>query len=68
MVFDKKLIKFINDDVYYDGIDLGINRQMVLDYVLQTGGDSLEFIHFTLRKKLSDIRDKRISEIIKSDL
>ncbi|NDF17417.1 MAG: hypothetical protein EB079_05570 [Verrucomicrobia bacterium] len=74
MKFDPKKIQFIVDSVYYDGIDVGLTRQMILDWTVQTGEDSYAiihyyykkkiFIHYYYKKKISEIRDKKLEELI----
>jgi hypothetical protein len=36
MKFNKDLVFFRDDDVFYDGIKLSITRQNIQDYMLQT--------------------------------
>ncbi|NBX78061.1 hypothetical protein EBQ93_01720 [bacterium] len=64
MKFDPKKIQFIVDSVYYDGIDVGLTRQMILDWTVQTGEDSYTIIHYYYKKKISEIRDKKLEELI----
>jgi len=64
MKFDPKKIQFIVDSVYYDGIDVGLTRQMILDWTVQTGEDSYAIIHYYYKKKISEIRDKKLEELI----
>lgn len=51
MKFDPKKIQFIVDSVYYDGIDVGLTRQMILDWTVQTGEDSYTIIHYYYKKR-----------------
>ena len=51
MKFDPKKIQFIVDSVYYDGIDVGLTRQMILDWTVQTGEDSYTIIQYYYKKK-----------------
>lgn len=64
MEFNKKLVRFSGEDVYYDGIKLQITRQNIQDYVLQTGMSSDTIIIFYYKKELSQIRDKQIEQIL----
>lgn len=64
MKFDPKKIQFIVDSVYYDGIDVGLTRQMILDWTVQTGEDSYTIIQYYYKKKISEIRDKKLEELI----
>lgn len=64
MKFNKKLVRFSGEDVYYGGIKLQISRQNILDYVLQTGMTSDTIIIFYYKKELSQIRDKQLEQIL----
>jgi len=46
MKYDRNLVKFKGDDVYYNDTKLSINRQMIQDYSLNTGQNSESFILF----------------------
>ncbi len=46
MKFDRKLVRFEGDNVYYDEIKLSITRQNIFDYVQQTDDTSESIILF----------------------
>ncbi len=64
MKYDRSLVKFDGDDIYYNDIKLSITRQNIQDYSLQTGESSEAFILFYYKKELSQIRDKQLEEIL----
>ena len=64
MKFNRKLVKFEKDNVIYDGIDVGLSRQNLFDYVAQTGFSSEELIIHHYKKSLSKLRDEQIEKIL----
>ena len=64
MKFDRKLVRFEGDNVWYDGIKLSITRQNIFDYVQQTDDTSESIILFYYKKELSQLRDKRLEEVL----
>lgn len=63
MRFDKKLVRFDNEDVYYGNVKLAITRQNIQDYTLQTGMDSQSLILFYYKKEISQLRDKQLEKL-----
>jgi len=64
MKFNKELVKFKGEEVYYDDIKLKITRQNVQDYVIQTDMNAESIIMFYYKKELDQIRDKHIEQIL----
>jgi hypothetical protein len=64
MKFNRQLVKFEKDNVIYDGIDVGLSRQNLFDYVAQTGFSSEELIIYHYKKSLSKLRDEQIEKIL----
>ena len=64
MKFDRKLVRFEGDNVWYDEIKLSITRQNIFDYVQQTDDTSESIILFYYKKELSQLRDKRLEEVL----
>lgn len=64
MKFNKELLRFKGEEVYYDDIKLKITRQNVQDYVIQTDMTSESIIMFYYKKELDQIRDKQIEQIL----
>ncbi len=65
MKFNKNLVKYENEDVFYDGIKLKITRQNIQDYVIQTGMNAETIILFYYKKEISELRDKQLEKILK---
>lgn len=63
MLFDRNLMSFSNDDVFYNGIKLSINRQNIQDYTFQTGMSGESIIIFYYKKELQQIRDKQLEQL-----
>lgn len=64
MKFNKNLVKYENEDVFYDGIKLKITRQNIQDYVIQTGMIPETVILFYYKKEISEIRDKQLEKLL----
>lgn len=64
MKFNKELIKFKGEEVFYDDIKLKITRQNIQDYVIQTDMKAESIIMFYYKKELDQIRDKQIEQIL----
>lgn len=64
MKFDRSLLKFNCDKVIYNGIELGLNRQNIFDYVAQTGYSSEDLILYHYKNSISKIRDKQLEKIL----
>jgi hypothetical protein len=63
MKFNKDLVRYNHEDVYYDDIKLQISRQNIQDYVLQTNMSPESIIIFYYKKELSQIRDKQLEKL-----
>lgn len=64
MKFDRNLVIFKGDEVFYDDIKLSITRQNIQDYTLQTGLSGESIIIFYYKKELQQIRDKILENIL----
>ena len=64
MKFNKDLVQYNHEDVYYDDIKLQITRQNIQDYVLQTNMNAESIIIFYYKKELSKIRDKQLEKLL----
>lgn len=64
MKFNKELISYELEDVYYDGIKLPISRQNIQDYVLQTDMSGESIILFYYKKEISQLRDKQLEKLL----
>ena len=64
MIFNRNLLKFNNEEVYYDDIKLPITRQNIQDYTLQTNMPSEGLILFYYKKELSQLRDKKLESLL----
>ena len=64
MDFNKHLVRYKGEEIYYDGIKIQISRQNVQDYVLQTGMNPESIIIFYYKKELSQIRDKQLEKAV----
>lgn len=64
MKFDKNLVSYSGEEVYYDGIKLSITRQNVQDFVLQTDMRPESIILFYYKKELDQIRDKQLEDLL----
>jgi hypothetical protein len=65
MKFNKNLVKYDQEDIYYDGIKLEITRQNIQDYVVQTDMNAETIILFYYKKEISELRDKQLEKILK---
>jgi hypothetical protein len=63
MKFNKNLVQYNHEDVYYDGIKLKITRQNIQDYVLQTDMSGESIIMFYYKKEISQLRDKQLEKL-----
>ena len=63
-MFKRSLVSYIEDEVYYDSIKIGITQQNIQDYVIQTGMSGETFILFYYKKSISELRDKQLSKIL----
>lgn len=64
MKFNKELLSYEHENVYYDGIKLSISRQNIQDYTLQTEMSAESIIIFYYKKELNQIRDKRLEQLL----
>ena len=64
MKFNKNLLKYEDEYVFYDGIKLKITRQNIQDYVLQSGMIPETLILFYYKKEISEIRDKQLEKLL----
>jgi hypothetical protein len=64
MKFNKDLVFFRDEDVFYDSIKLSITRQNIQDYTLQTGMSGESIILFYYKKELQYIRDKQLEQLL----
>lgn len=64
MKFNKDLVYFKEEDVFYDGIKLSITRQNIQDYTIQTGMSGESIIIFYYKKELQQIRDKHLEQLL----
>ena len=60
-MFQRSLLVFDKDDVIYNGIKLPLTRQMIFDYVTQTGLHSEDLILYHYKIQIS-----KCMEIIQS--
>lgn len=63
MKFNKDLVKYDHEDVYYDGIKLEITRQNIQDYVIQTDMHPESIILFYYKREVSQLRDKQLEKL-----
>lgn len=64
MKFERNLLRFEKDDVIYNDIYLGITRQNIFDYVIQTGLPSEDLILHRYRSSLRELRDEQLNKIL----
>ena len=64
MKFNKDLIFFRDEDVFYDSIKLSITRQNIQDYMLQTNMGSESIILYYYKKELQQLRDKQLEALL----
>jgi len=67
MKFNKDLVKYDQEDIYYDGIKLEITRQNIQDYVLQTDMQPESIILFYYKREISQLRDKQLEKLFNDD-
>jgi len=64
MIFNRSLVKFERDRVIYNGVDIGLTRENLFDYVTQSTFSSKEVILLHYKKYLSKIRDRQLENIL----
>jgi hypothetical protein len=64
MKFNRDLVKYDQEDIYYDGIKLEITRQNIQDYVLQTDMHPESIILFYYKREVSQLRDKQLEQLL----
>jgi hypothetical protein len=67
MKFNRDLVKYDQEDIYYDGIKLEITRQNIQDYVLQTDMHPESIILFYYKREVSQLRDKQLEKLFNDD-
>ena len=67
MKFNKDLVKYDQEDIYYDGVKLEITRQNIQDYVLQTDMQPESIILFYYKREISQLRDKQLEKLFNDD-
>ena len=67
MKFNKDLVKYDQEDIYYDGVKLEITRQNIQDYVLQTDMQPESIILFYYKREVSQLRDKQLEKLFNDD-
>ena len=67
MKFNKDLVKYDQEDIYYDGVKLEITRQNIQDYVLQTDMQPESIIIFYYKREISQLRDKQLEKLFNDD-
>jgi len=63
MKFNRDLVKYDQEDIYYDGIKLEITRQNIQDYVLQTDMHPESIILFYYKREVSQLRYKQLEKL-----
>ena len=64
MKFNKELLSYEHEDVYYDGIKLSVTRQNIQDCVVQTNMIPDSIIMFYYKKEISQLRDKQLEKLL----
>ena len=64
MKFNKELLSYEHEDVYYDGIKLSVSRQNIQDCVVQTNMIPDSIIMFYYKKEISQLRDKQLEKLL----
>lgn len=64
MKYNKDLIYFQDDVVFYDGVKLSITRQNIQDYMLQTNMGAESIVIYYYKKELQQIRDKQLEQLL----
>lgn len=64
MKFNKDLVFFRGEEVFYDDIKLAITRQNIQDYTLQTEMSGESIIIFYYKKELQQLRDKQLEALL----
>jgi hypothetical protein len=55
----------VKDEIIYKGVNLGITRENLQDYKLQTGHDPEELILNLYKNIISVLRDEKLNQILK---
>lgn len=63
MKFNQNLLQYEGELVVYDQIPLDLTTQQVRDWVFQTGEPSSTLILYYYKKKLDQIRDKKLESL-----
>ena len=63
MKFNQSLLKYDDDLVVYDQIRLDLTTQQVRDWVFQTEESPSTLILYYYKKKLDEIRDKKLESL-----
>ena len=61
-------LDFIDGKVIYKGVDLGITRENIMDYQLQTGLDPKEWIEYLYNELIQVKRDNVLEKILNKDV
>ena len=70
MIFNRSLVKFESshpfavDRVIYDGVDIGLTRENLFEYVTQSSFSPEEVILIHYKKYLSKLRDRQLEDIL----
>lgn len=61
-------LDFIDGKVIYKGVDIGITRENIMDYQLQTGLDPKEWIEYLYNELIRVKRDNVLEKILNKDV
>lgn len=61
-------LDFIDGKVIYKGVDIGITRENIMDYQLQTGLDPKEWIEYLYNESVQVKRDNALEKILNKDV
>lgn len=61
-------LDFIDGKVIYKGVDIGITRENIMDYQLQTGLDPKEWIEYLYNELIQVKRDNVLEKILNKDV
>ena len=64
MIDEKDIIFNDKHEVIYKGVNLGITRENIQDYQLQTGFDSKEWILNLYNNSTPVIRDRKLNDLL----
>ncbi len=64
MIDEKDIIFNDKHEVIYKGVNLGITRENIQDYQLQTGFDSKDWILNLYNNSTSVIRDRKLNDLL----